>query len=326
MSQASPIEAGLTRRNALRTGSWLVAGGLAGGCAGSAAFGQEPKTGPDVSAAAIPVGRNFPKAMWDQEPWTFALKGPYDLADPVGRWAALIKSTQNLVGARTYVSSYSRVFLTEVGKEPHIFYGTCGSWTYQLVKPKPGQFPKFEPFPENTALQLGLYTGVTLDPHTFEPVDEIRNPITGEMLKPVDSIFAESYLIYPGGGMTSVERSEFLDDRKPKMHSYLRSGNDLSWAIPALFQGKGSFQPRMDSSWWSCRYDELMNPAMDLIDCAYSWVGQTRAAEKPWWGMQGRNDGIYGTLWNTYGTVTNKLEKVEGIVLEHVFSKYPDRV
>lgn len=31
------------------------------------------------------------------------------------------------------------------------------------------------------------------------------------------------------------------------------------------------------------------------------------------------------TLWNTFGNVTNKLERVEPIVQEHVFSKYPDR-
>ncbi len=314
----------ISRRNALKGGALVMAGGFSIPLGGCQALAQD--SGPNVSAAAIPVGRDFPKALWEQQPWTLDISAPFDLDDPVGRWGALMKSTQNPLGGRTYVSSYSRVYLTEVGKPARVFYGTCGTWSFQNVVPIPGQYPQFEPFPEGTALQLGLYTGVVLDPYTFEPVDQIRNPITGEMLTPEDSIFAESYLLYPGGGMTSVERSQFMDSREPMMHSYVKSGNNFSWIIPALFAGEGDFQPRMDSSWWRCDYDKLMDPAIDLVDCDYSWVGITRAAEKKWWGMQDQPDGIYGTLWNTYGTVAKRLEDVEGIVLEHVFSKYPERV
>lgn len=316
---------GLSRREALRAGSLVLAGGMAASPAAPALAAATAKKGSAISAAAIPVGKNFPKEMWDQTPWKLDIKPPFNLEDPVGRWAAVLKSTMNLVGARTYVSSFSRVYLTEVGKPAQVFYGTCGTWTYQQVVPKPGQFKQFEPLPENTVLQLGLYTGVVLDPHTFLPTEEVYNPIIGRKVKTEDSLFAESYLLYPGGGMTSVERSQFLNNREPVKHAFVRSGDSLAWMFPALFAGQGDFQPRMDSSWWVCDYNELQNPKKDLIDCKYSWVGMTRAAEKKWWGMQGMDNGIYGTLWNTYGTVTNELSRVEGIVLDHVFSKYPDR-
>ena len=60
--------------------------------------------------------------MWQQKPWTYEAKVPFDFNDPLGRWAALLKSTQNLVGKRTYVSSYSRVYLTEVGKQSNFLW------------------------------------------------------------------------------------------------------------------------------------------------------------------------------------------------------------
>lgn len=314
----------VSRRNMMKTGSALVAGGMASGLL-SPAMAQKPKVGSGVSAASIPVGKNFPAEMWKQKPWTFDAKAPFDFNDPLGRWAALLKSTQNLIGKRTYVSSYSRIYLTEVGKQSQIFYGSTGSWTFQNVVPLPGQFPQFGTLPKGTALQLGLYTGVQLDPYTFKPVEEVYNPIIDRKVRVEDTLFAESYLLYPGGGMTSVERSQFMNNRDPVKHSYIRSGKELAWCVPALFAGEGDFQPRMDSSWWVCDYDKLQDPTVNLIDCKYSWVGLTRAAEKPWWGMQDMDDGTYGTLWNTYGTVTNTLEKVEGSVLEYVFSKYPER-
>lgn len=314
----------LTRRNALGLSAGLV-GGLALGGLATAGRATE-RDGQSISAAAIPVGRNFPPELWNQESWTLDVKPPFDLDDVCGRWYALMKSTQSLVGARTYVANYSRVFLCEVGKEPQLFFATCGSWTFQLVRPNPGQFPQFGELPEHTALQLGLYTGVILDPHTFKPVDEVYNPLLGRTVKTEDSIFAESYLLYPGGGMTSIERSQFMDSREPRKHAMLRSGNSLSWALPALFEGEGDFQPRMDSSWWRCKYDELMDPDNHFVDCDYSWVGLTRVAEKPWYGMTDTGGRVVQTLWNTFGNVTNKLERVEPIVQEHVFSKYPDRV
>jgi hypothetical protein len=305
--------------SALATGATVVAG--FGDREAFAQTSQQKK--PDINAASIPVGKNFPAKMWKQKPWTLDAKGPYDLDDPKGNWHGLMKATQNLVGARTYVSSYSRIFLCELGKQPQVFYASCGSWTFQLVVPEPGQFD--EDLPEGTALQLGLYTGVQLDPYTFKPVDAIYNPFLGKKVEVQDSVFAESYLLYPGGGVTSIERRQFMNDRTPKKHIYVKSGNNLAWSLPALFAGEGSFQPRMDSSFWTCKYDELMNPDLDLIDCDYSWVGLTRVAEKSWCGMEDTGV-VLQTLWNTQGTVTNELSRVEGIVQDYVFSKYPERV
>lgn len=316
----------ISRRDALRSTGGLLGGVLLGGAALSACAQEKPPIPKGVSAASIPVGKNFDPALWQQAPWKLDAKPPFDLEDAMGRWYALMKSTQNLVGARTYVSNYSRVYLCEVGREPKVFYGTCGTWTFQNVVPNPGQFPEFGELPPNTALQLGLYTGVVLDPFTFKPTEEIYNPALDRKVRAEDSVFAESYLLYPGGGMSSIERRQFMDSREPKKHVFVRSGNKLSWSLPALFAGEGDFQPRMDASWWTCNHDELMNPDLDLIDCDYSWVGLTRVGEKGWWGMPDMGDRVLMTLWNTHGTVTNKIENVEGIVREHVFTKYPERV
>lgn len=323
-SQETRLIDSLTRRTALKASAGLV-GGLAMG-AGSSLMAATKDQKPDVSAAAVPVAREFPAEVWNQTPWQLDVKAPFDLDDEMGGWHALMKGTQNLVGARTYVSNYSRVYLCEQDKQAEVFYGSAGCWTYQDVVPKPDQFPEFGELPKDTALHLGLYTGVVLDPYTFKPVQEVYNPFLDKKVTVEDSVFAESYLLYPGGGMSSVERRQFMDDRAPKKHVYVRSGNSLSWNFPALFAGEGSFQPRMDSSWWTCKYDELMNPELDLIDCDYSWVGLTRVGEKKWWGMSDVKNTVLQTLWNTRGTVTNKLSNVEGIVQEYVFSKYPDRI
>jgi hypothetical protein len=293
----------------------------------STAQGGEKQATPEKKSApkqTILIKREHAKDLWALKPAKIEPRGGFDLDDPMGNWLGTMKTSVSLAGARSYVGHYFRVFACPAGKQAQPFYAGAGCWTHQLVEPTAEILAPFGNIPKGTVMQLALYTAVVLDPYTFEPVKTIRNPITGRMLEPQDSFYAESYLIYPGGGMTSLERPELLDERKPKRYAYLRSGAKTSFNLDALFAGDGPHQPRLDASWWTVDHADLMNPDVPDIDADYSWVGLMQGYERPWWGFT-QADRVQ-TLWNVHGTVAKDIKRVEPIVQEHVFAKYPGRV
>ncbi len=318
ISLISLIKDSLSRRGIVGAVSAFGAG-LWSGLSSHTSKAAEPAK--DLTSQMSLVKREHPRALWTRKPAIIKASPPFDLDDPIGNWHAVMKVATSLVGSRTYVSSYQRNFICPVGKSPMPFFAGCGAWTHQLVE-APSELLKG--VPPGTLMQLALYTGVVLDPWTFKPVKQVLNPYTGKMVEVEDSVYAESYLVYPGGGMTSLERPEALDDRTARPQPYLRSGKKISFNLAALFSGDGPHQPRMDASWWTVNYDDLMNPSVADVDADYSWAGLHHARDKKWWGVD-QSDGAQ-MLANVHGTVAKHPSRIEPIVQEYVFSKYPERM
>lgn len=313
------------RRAFLGTSALAGIGALAG--SGSTACAADKRMDVQASEPAPSTGlikRNHSEELWKLKPAKIETQGGFDLEDPTGNWLGMMKTSISLVGSRSYPSMYFRVFACPAGKPAHVFYAGCGAWTHQLVEPTPEILAPFGKVPTGTVMQLALYTAVVLDPYTFKPASRLRNPITGQWIETQDSVYAESYLIYPGGGMTSLERPTLLDDRKPKRYAYIRSGRKTSYNLDALFAGEGAHQPRLDASWWTVNHQDLMDPNVPDVDADYSWTGIMQGHERPWWGFTPADRVI--TLWNVHGTVAKSIDRIEPIVQEYVFSKYPDRV
>lgn len=314
-----------TRRQMLATGALTSVGVLGSRWATGAAADAKPadpkRSGPGQTILAK---RDHPKALWALKPATIDTRGRYDLEDPMGNWFGMMKTSVSLVGSRSYVSNYYRTFACPAGRPAQPFFAGAGSWTHQLVQPTQEIIAPFGQVPAGTVMQLAMFTGVILDPYTFKPAARLRNPITGKWVETRDSVYAESYLIYPGGGMTSLERPELLDDRKPKRYAYLRSGPKTSFNLDALFGGEGPHQPRLDASWWTVDHAALMDPDVPDVDADYSWTGLMQGHDSTWWGFT-QADRVQ-VLYNVHGTVAKNIARIEPIVQEYVFSKYPDRV
>jgi len=253
-----------------------------------------------------------------------AERGNFDLEDPKGNRLATLKVTNNLVGKKTYVAMMGRVFLGPQGKAGAAIHGFLGLWTWQLFWPDPKEHPNAPP---GTVQQKAMYTGVMTDPTTFKPAAKVYNHYLKKEVETKDSAFAESYLLFPKGGGTSIDRPEFMDSdsvRKSQLNPYVRWGNDLSIYLTGIFQNEGPNQPRMDGSCWTSDYKRVMDPKDELVTTDYNFAGLMRAWERPWIGI-GKDDNAQ-ILFNTKGTKVHSVDDFPDIVKEYLVKKYPDRV
>lgn len=251
-------------------------------------------------------------------------RGNFDLDDPIGNRLATLKVTNNLVGKKTYVAMFSRVYLGPQGRGGGAIHGHLGLWTWQLQWPDPKQYPDA---PKGTVVQRALFTGIILDPWTYKPAKTIYNPYLKKNVEASDSLFAESYLIFPNGGGQSLDRPEFMDSpeqRQARKNPYMVWGDQLSVFLAGLFQNEGPNQPRMDGSIWTSDYKQVMDPKVDLVKTDYNFAGLMRAWERPWMGV-GKDDAAQ-LLWNVKGTKLHSVDDFPQVIKTHMISKYPDRV
>lgn len=294
-----------------------LGGLLAGGTLGSPSLLASDQSG------SLPG--YLPEEAWKGEPAVMSGRAPFDLSDPMQNWFALMKSTNNLVGARTYVPMFMRVFFGPQGKAPFPLYTSFGMWTWQLQRPEPGQFKDLQ---RDDVIQRALYTGVICDPWTFEPIDRLHIPYTGNTVETRDSLFAESWLLRSGGrGYEGIDRPGFRsvdEERQRRGTPYVRFGEDVAFNIAGLLQTEGPAQPRMDGSFWTVREDELMSPEHDLVEATYSFAGVSRARERPWLGLDPDDDSQL--LMNTQGRKVHSVERIPRVIQETLLKKYPDRI
>jgi hypothetical protein len=252
-------------------------------------------------------------------------RAPFDLANPRENWYALMKTTNNLVGARTYVPMFLRAFLCPQGTAGFPIYTSFGMWTWQLEAPDPAKFDDLRP---GDVIQRAMYTGVICDPWTFQPVQSIRNPYTGKTVEVRDSLFAESWLLLSGGrGFRGVDRPGFRatdEERAKRGTPYVRFGEDTAFNIAGILQGEGPLQPRVDGSFWTVRHADLMDPRKDLIEATYCFAGISRARERKWLGLA--DDDPSQLLFNTQGRKVHSLDRIPQAVKDTVLRKYPDRI
>ncbi|MEM8917391.1 MAG: hypothetical protein AAGE37_00920 [Pseudomonadota bacterium] len=264
------------------------------------------------------------EAQWNGKPWIAEKQGNFDLNDRRDNQLATFKITNNLIGKKSYIVMFSRALLGPQGTGGSALYGHMGFWTWQLQVPTKEEFPDA---PDGTIVQRAMYTGMILDPITYEPADTIYNQYLDKNVKPVDSLFAESYLFYPEGGTNSVDRANFIQDDpelKKKLRPTLRWGDDIATFLDGIFQSEGPHQPRMDNSIWTSNYADVMNPEVGLVKTDYNFAGIMRAWARPWIGI-GKDDDAQ-VLWNVKGTKMHSADDFPDLVRDNLVAKYPDRV
>jgi len=251
-------------------------------------------------------------------------RGNFDLDDNVGNRLATLKATNNLVGKKTYVAMFSRVYLGPQGRGGAAIHGHLGLWTWMLQWPDPQEYPNT---PKGTVVQRAMFTGIILDPWTYKPAKSIYNPYLKKQVEATDSLFAESYLLYPTGGGRSLDRPAFMDSpeqRTAQKNPYMVWGDKLAIFLAGLFQNEGPNQPRMDGSIWTSDYRQIMDPKQDLVTTDYNFAGLMRAWERPWIGV-GKDDQAQ-LLWNVKGTKLHSVDDFPDVMKTHMVRKYPDRV
>lgn len=312
----------LTRRSLLQR--FGAAGALGPIMMSTAVTQAEAQEEPIYSSTDLP--KDFGDAKG--EPGVVDFAPPFDMKDALENWYATLKITNNLVGAKTYVPMMSRTYILPQNKPAAPLFGHMGLWTWIIQKPDPEEFPDAK---EGQLVQRALYTGRILHPWSYEPVDELENPVTGELVKTEKSLFGESYLMTPLGGGESLDRETFQDADQYTQDRIANGGlpnfrfnNQISIILAGIFQGEGSFQPRADSSIWSVDYDELMDPHNDLIKSEYNFTGIQRARGRKWLGL-GEEDPTQ-MLWNVKGQKVHSVNDFPDNFKEWILNDYPDRV
>ncbi len=320
-SDSMGLMGNLGRRSVL-----LGIGAMAGGMAVSA----QAKDKKDKKQTNIPDRPDgpakdaFKNGELNGKPWVAEKQGNFDLKDQRENQLATLKMTNNLVGEKSYIVMFSRALLGPQGTGGSVLYGHMGFWTWQLQEPSKEEFPDA---PEGTVAQRAMYTGMILDPQTYEPVDTIYNKYLDKNVTPVDSLFAETYLLYPKGGSNSVDRDNFIrddPDKKKDLKPMVRWGDDIATFLDGIFQSEGPHQPRMDNSIWTSNYADVMNPDVGLVKTDYNFAGMMRAWARPWIGI-GKDDDTQ-LLWNVKGSKMHSLDDFPSMVRDNLVAKYPDRV
>ncbi len=255
-------------------------------------------------------------------------RAPFDLDDPSDNWAAVMKVTNNLVGAKAYIPMFTRSFILPVNRPAIAIYGHMGFWTWMLQKPDPEEFPEVE---EGQYIQRALYTGRTLHPWTFEPVDEVLNPITDEMVETQLSYAGATFVITPEGGLDYRDRETYgaRDDYvAARVRNggvpFIRNNDKISVLLADIRRGEGDFQPRGDTSFWTVNYDELMDPDTHFIKTDYTLSGIQRARVQTWLGL--KDDDPTQLMWGLKGEKVFTVDDFPEQIREWAISEHPDRL
>ena len=220
--------------------------------------------------------KQFDRDEMDGVPWVPKQQGNFDLNDPVQNSLARLKMTNNLVGERTYVPMLVRLMIGREQNPGGPLLAAAGMFTWQLQVPDPEQFPDL---PEGTALLRSMYTARYLDPATMEPVEELRNPYNGKMMRLEDQLFIENFLSYPKGGSKLIEEPQFANDDpdQPKVRHIKRWGDELVLFQGGVYDKPGIHQPRFTENMWASPHDDVMNPDVGLVDTRYTFSGLNMA-------------------------------------------------
>ncbi len=256
-------------------------------------------------------------------PWVAPKHGNFDLDDPVDNNLAKLKLTNNLVGERTYIPMLIRLMIGREQEPGGLAMGGAGMFTWQLQEPDPVEFPGL---PEGSILMRSMYTARYLDPETMEPVDELRNPFNGKLMKLEDQLFVENFITYPKGGSRFIEEPQFANDDPdtPKTSLFKRWGDELIMFGGGSYSEPGKHQPRFTENMWRSGYDDIMNPDRRLIPMSYSFSGVNKAFEKPWMGYSEADEDLLLDLAN--GKKVHRVEDIPDFHKRVLVEKYPERL
>lgn len=209
-----------------------------------------------------------------------------ELADPIRNFYSDLKMTASLDGAPVYVTVFSKAVCLVPGRPAFELYATGSLYVFRLDRPDPAQLQA----PDEHAFRINSrLTGFILDPKTFELMEGVENPVTGEWQETAGSVFEDQWIITPSGGYSALRPDYFYLEKaasaalKPRPHYVL--GDDLIIMKEAIFHDEGPHQPRGNTLLWRSRLAEVLDPARPSATAAYDWHGMTFAWERAWLGF-----------------------------------------
>lgn len=259
----------------------------------------------------------------NRTPWVAPKTGNFDLDDPVDNGFALLKMTNNLSGARTYIPMLVRLMLGREQEPGGVVLAGAGMFTWQIQVIDRAEFPDA---PEGSIVMRSMYTARYLDPQTMQPVAELRNPYNGKMMRLEDQLFVENFIRFPKGGTLFVEEPQFANDDPdiPVKKHFMRWGDELILMQGGTYSEPGRHQPRFTENMWRSDYNDVMDPDRDLIKMNYSFAGVNKAFEKPWMGYTEQDNELLIDL-----AIGSKVHSVDAIPDFHkrvLVEKYPERL
>jgi hypothetical protein len=211
---------------------------------------------------------------------------PAELADPMRNFYSDLKVIGSLDGEPVYVTLFSRVSCLVPGRAPFDLYATGSLYVFRLDRPDPSQLRG----PDEHAFRVNSkHTGFILDPNTFELLEGLENPVTGEWQETAGSVFEDQWIVTPSGGYSALRPDYFYIEKTEgeplKPRPYFVLGDDLVIMKEAIFHDEGPHQPRGNTLLWRARLAEVLDPKRAGVTAAYDWHGMTFAWERAWLGF-----------------------------------------
>lgn len=207
-----------------------------------------------------------------------------DLSDPMRQFYSDLKIFGSLDGTPVYVTVYSRVTCIAPGRAPFALYATASLYVFRVDRPAPSQLrvPNEHAFRVNSR-----HTGFVLHPDTFEVMEGLENPATGEWQETAGSVFEDQWIYTPTGGYSALRPDYFYDDRaqaEVRARPYYVLGDELIMVKEAIFHDEGPHQPRGNTLLWRADLAEVLDPRRPGVESAYDWHGTAFAWERAWLG------------------------------------------
>jgi hypothetical protein len=210
-----------------------------------------------------------------------AARNAADLADPLRNFYSDIKVLASLDGAPTYVTMFTRVFCLSPGRAPFPLYAIGGLYVFRIDRPEPGTLR--EPY-EHAFRIHSRHTGFILHPQTFEILEGLENPATGQWQEASGSVFQDQWILTPSGGYSALRPDYFFAEKSTRARPHYVLGEDLVTLREAIFHDEGPHQPRGNTLLWRSRLQEVLDPRRPAVEAAYDWHGMTFAWERAWLG------------------------------------------
>jgi hypothetical protein len=244
-----------------------------------------------------PDAGSYPAAVYPR-------RTPFDLSDPRERALARLKVIVNLVGKKSYLSVMSRHFLCPPNQPPRAWVNELELFTMYLERLPQGD------------VQRSVFTRVFVDPESLEPVREVRNPFSRQVVPVGDRLFALTLPVRldPQAAVRNVTESDL---------PVVRFGEWIDFTGLAVREGEGFHQPSFDTSTWRVKYAELQKPGRGLIEAHYAFSSLLRGSLLSWAGMAA--DDPTQVLTTKSGFKVHDAARLPELVQRSIVARYPQR-
>ena len=246
---------------------------------------KEDKVQDTVSEHARP--KVLPPEAHDLPRWIPRKSGGFNLANPADNHVAFAKTQANIGGHYDWLANYGWVLMAPPGQPAYPLVGRI-VLVQTFLTPADKSFTP-DPHPLDYVM-WGSFVTLHVDPRTLEPVDRVLNPYTGKMMDMEPQLFADRLVMRYG-------RSLLVPGVDPKFYDqpwdrdggysqhFFDAGDTISYTVLGSAQLPGPQQPRCDVACWNVKRDELMNPALQTIDCWRDYSAIMKASEYKYTGV-----------------------------------------